>query len=308
MQNRNVLNSSRLLELKKQRSKILRRKIFLFLFGFLVICVSLVYLSRINRLNISDVEITGNQTVDTVATKSIIDDQLAGKYLWLFPKTNIFIYPKNAIKNQLEDKLKRLKDINISIVNNKTLKISVSERKALYTWCGATSPIDDISLTSATMTDNKCYFIDEDGYIFDEAPYFSGEVYFKFYGLPEVSNSSDVDFNPLGSYVAKNNFKQLIYFKDTLLGLKLKPVSLYLNNNGDIDVYLSSGVANVLGPKIMVKADSDFQNVAENLEAAITTEPLQSEFKNKYSSLLYIDLRFGNKVYYKFSTAGAVIK
>jgi len=29
----------------------------------------------------------------------------------------------------------------------------------------------------------------------------------------------------------------------------------------------------------MFKADADFQNIAENLEAALTTEPLQSEFK-----------------------------
>jgi hypothetical protein len=55
-----------------------------------------------------------------------------------------------------------------------------------------------------------------------------------------------------------------------------------------------------MGPEIIFKIDSDFQKIAENLQAAITTEPLQTDFKNKYSSLLYIDLRFGNKVYYKF--------
>ena len=52
---------------------------------------------------------------------------------------------------------------------------------------------------------------------------------------------------------------------------------------------------------ICVGLDSDFEKLAENLQAALMTEPLQSDFKNKFSSLLYIDLRFGNKVYYKFN-------
>ena len=72
-----------------------------------------------------------------------------------------------------------------------------------------------------------------------------------------------------------------------------------MEDNGDIKVFLS-GKKNQPWPEIILKADSDFQKVAENLEAALTTEPLQSNFKNKYSSLLYIDLRVKNKVYYKF--------
>jgi len=43
------------------------------------------------------------------------------------------------------------------------------------------------------------------------------------------------------------------------------------------------------------------QNIKENLDTALNTEPLKSDFKKKYSSLEYIDLRFGNKVYSKFS-------
>ena len=147
--------------------------------------------------------------------------------------------------------------------------------------------------------------MDEDGYIFDEAPYFSGEVYFKFYGLtdvgrPDSGRPTSEDF-PLGSYFLKQNFKQLISFKDILIGIGLKPVALYATNDGDIQIFLSGGTLPTTGPQIIFRADADFQNVAENLEAALTTEPLQSEFKNKYSSLQYIDLRFGNKVYYKFS-------
>ena len=152
--------------------------------------------------------------------------------------------------------------------------------------------------------------MDENGYIFDEAPYFSGEVYFKFYGLPAQAGVPDVGIpqsgspasgtSPLGSYYSKQNFQQLLSFKDGLVTFGLKPVALYITNDGEIEFILSGGTAATLGPEIILNNDSDFQKVAENLETALTTEPLQTEFKNKYSVLQYIDLRFGNKVYYKF--------
>ena len=69
-----------------------------------------------------------------------------------------------------------------------------------------------------------------------------------------------------------------------------------------MEIFLSKGTSSTsaIGPKIIFKKDADLQNIAENLQAALNIEPLKSKFKNKYSLLLYIDLRFGNKVYDKF--------
>ena len=279
---RDVLNSPRLTELKKHRQRTILNKILISLLGFAIIFSFLVYLSRLNNLNINEIEISGNKVLDTEIVRATAEELIAGKYLWLFPKTNIFLYPANNIKSGLFNKFKRLKDINLSVKNNKILEISLTERIAQYTWCG---PIP-------TATEENCYFTDESGYIFDEAPYFSGNVYFKFYG--------NVD-NPIGSYFLKQNFKQLISFKDILIDLGLKPVALYITTDGDIQVFLSGGTTLVDTPKIILKENADFQNVAENLQAALNTEPLQSKFKNNYAKLQYIDLRFGNKVYDKFS-------
>lgn len=293
---RNVLSSPRLSELKKRRQRAILSKILISVFGLVAVFALLAYLSRLNSLNITEVQIIGNKIVEAEAIKTTVEGSIAGKYLWFFPKTNMLYYPQNFIKNELQDKFKRLKNINLSIENNKILKVSVSERTALYTWCGALAP--DPALTNGDA--GKCYFLDEDGYVFDEAPYFSGEVYFKFYGLDSLSANT-----PLGFYFSKQNFKQLVSFKDTLTSIGLKPIALYTKDDGDVEVFLSSnGVSLTNGPKIIFRADADFQNVAENLEAALTTEPLQSKFTKNYSTLLYIDLRFGNKVYYKFSVQG----
>jgi cell division septal protein FtsQ len=281
---RNVLNSPRLTELKKHRRKTILNKILLCLLGLFVVFFLFAYLSRLNALNINDIEITGNKVVNTEDIKVVVEEQLAGKFLWLFPKSNIFIYPENNIKHELWNKFKRINDINLSVKNNKILEISLTERDAKYTWCGETP-----NLVANLPNEEQCYFVDENGYIFDEAPYFSGDVYFKFYGMASS-----------GTYFFQKNFQQLISLKDTLLAMGLKPVSLFMTNDGDIQIFLSSNTSSGIQPKIILKADADFQNVAENLQAALNTEPLLSKFKNNYSKLQYIDLRFGNKVYDKF--------
>ncbi len=288
---RKVLNSPRLLELKRKRLRVFLSKIILSLVALLIIFAGLAYISRFKQLNISGIEITGNKIVDSETIKVIAQKELTGNYLWFFPKTNIFFYPKNNIKKELYDQLKRIEDISLSVQSSEdkeNLEISVSEREAKYTWC-ADAPDLVVGVPSATTQEEKCYFMDSAGYIFDEAPYFSGGVYFKFYGSAVT-----------GTYFFKENFKPLVDFKDTLVTMGLNPVSLYVVDNGDIKIFLSNSDKTSSEPYITFNINSDYQRVAENLETALNTEPLLSNFKNKYSSLQYIDLRFGNKVYYKF--------
>ena len=268
--------------------------ILIYLVFLLAVLFGLVFYSRSEKLNIQNVEISGNKTIENKIIEETAKNIMAGYYFGFVPKTNFLFYPKKEIRNDLAYKFKILKDISFNLKNLQTLEITLAEREAKYTWCGITPELavkPPSSLGGLTANDQPCYFMDEDGYIFDGAPYFSGTVYFKFYG-PQSS----------GSYFFKQNFKQLIAFKDILLGLGLKPVTLYVTSNGDVEIFLSKGASSrsTVESKIIFKLEADLQNVIENLEAALNTEPLKSKFKNKYSSLLYIDLRFGNKVYDKF--------
>ncbi len=291
---KSVLNSPRFQKIKKERNKILRRKIFFLLFLLVLILIGLSFLSKWDKLNINNIEITGNKVIETKMIEDVVKEKIAGNYLYFFPKTNFLLYPKGEIIKELTNKFTRLKNISLSIKNFQTLDISVAERMTLYTYCGD-NPLSNLG--AELPSEQKCYFLDQDGYIFDEAPYFSGEVYLKFYGT--VNNGDPLNI-PSGSYFYQSIFSKLISFKDTLEKIGVKPAAFYVQESGDIEVYLSSSVKSQLGPKIILKTDSDFDQVAENLQSVLTTEPFQSDFKNKYSSLLYIDLRFGNKVYYKF--------
>jgi hypothetical protein len=288
MKKRDVLNSPRLSELKKKRRRVLLQKIFFVLLAIAVFVVPLAYISRMEKLNIGGVVVKGNKVIDPEILKDLAQERMSGSYLWIFPRTNLFLYPKNDIKESLTEKYKRIKEITLAVKDKKILEVSIVERIPKYLWCGTTPP-------PTTSTPTTCYFLDEDGYIFDLAPYFSGEVYFKFYG-DTILNDGD----PTGSYFFGANFTKFIAFRDALISMGTKPVAAFINEKGDINISLSSlGKAGV-SPEILLKTNADFNHMAENLQTAISTEPLQTDFRKRYSSLLYIDLRYGNKVYYKF--------
>lgn len=291
MKKKSILETPRLKELKKKKRKKIYKKIVIFAVFFLVFLTGLVFLSHWKEIKIQDIQVEGNKIVESKDVKNVVDSYIQGKYLGLFPKNNSFIYPEKKIKKDLEEKYRRLKNVNIEVDANdlKTLWISVSEYDGEYMWCGEQIISDSI--------DQQCYFLDSNGYIFDKAPYFSGDVYFKFYG------NSDFDpLNPIGSYFLPDYFSKLVSFKDAVEKMNLKPVVFNLEdkeaNEGGLYLFNSSQVPNA--PKILFKLDSDYEKIEENLQSAITTEPLQTSLKNSLSNLNYIDLRFGNKIYYKF--------
>ena len=284
---RSVLNSPGVAELHRKKSVARRRKLVIYGIILIAVFISLCFISRIKKINISNISVSGNVVVDTKSIEDIVSADTAGNFFGLFPRTNALIYPRAKILHDLSSKYKRLKDINISVNNFQTLQITVNEYVGKYLWCGTVTPELNSNSTQ------KCYFADNNGYIFDEAPYFSGEIYMKLYGLTGSEN-------PTGTYYFRDIFTKLITFKNTVEGIGLKPAYIWVNNQDEVIFGLSKlGIA-PMSPQILLKISSDYVKMAENLKSAIGTDPLQTKLKKDYNKLLYIDLRYGNKVYYKF--------
>ncbi len=293
--------SPRILELKKKKKKAIRNKVLFFIGLILILSTLFVLFTRWKEININSLDISGNKILDDENIRKVVEKNLEGYYLWFIPKSNTFLYPKRAIQKELKEKFKRIEDLNIDVVNNQILKVYVKERKAVYTWCGESiesfgvSEHLDISTSESVL--DKCYFLNEDGYIFDKAPYFSGEVYFRFFG--KLIDQKDTT-NPVGSYFEPEIFNKILFLKDNIASLNLDSQAFVSKENGDLEFYLSSKNSLKDSPKIIFKREADYVKLAENLHSAITSEPLSTSIKEKYNTLNYIDLRFGNKIYYKF--------
>jgi cell division septal protein FtsQ len=289
MQNRSVINSPGVTELIHKRHQAIKRKMIFYIILFLFLILGISLSSRINKLNINEIKISGNVVVDSSSIESVVKDNLHGHYLWIIPKTNFLVYPQEKITRELTSKYPRLKKVTLNNKNIRTIEVIVQEYEGKYLWCG------DVTIQLSSLSEEKCYFMDSDGYIFDEAPFFSGEVYFKFYGQTNKQNDS-----VLGSFYNPLIFSKLIQFKESIENMELKPVYVWINNQNEIYLSLSNLGIRETNPSIILNTNSDYQKIAENLQAAVTTEPLKTNLKNDYAKLLYIDLKFGNKVYYKF--------
>ena len=285
---RDITTSPRIVELKRMRKKRNRFFFIIFFVLFIGLVIGLSYLSNYKKVVISNIVVEGTHIIDSNEVRNQIQKDLSGKYLYLFSKNNVFIYPKFFIEKNLKSTFPRIDDLSIRLDGLNTLKVNIGERTGSYMYCGGSMPTDSI------LKGDNCYFINNDGYIFDVAPYFSGNIYFKFYA--PLTNSE----NPLGqSVLEKENFRQIIAFYDGLLEMGLHPVSVSFEDEERYTFHLLQRPDGV-EPEVLFKKENDTKTIFDNLALAMKKEEFRNQIISKYSTLSYIDLRFDNKVLYKF--------
>lgn len=280
---RDILNGARVQQIKDRKKKIFKIKLYIATFLFVAIITGLIFFSRSPNINIDKINISGNKVITSEDILKIAESKLAGNYLFVFPKHNIFLYPKAQIKKTILEEFKRIADVEIKRENFREITITAPERAGVYLWCSAVS----------ADAGEKCYFVDKDGYTFDEAPTFSGSAYFKLYGDLEAER------DPTGqSFLDPAEFARLMAFRDAvnLIILPTKLASFVVNADGDYEFGLNDteGI-------IVFKKENDFDKLLVNFDSGIGSDPLKTNFKEKLKSLIYIDLRFDNKVYFKFT-------
>ncbi len=247
--------------------------IALFLFLILFIATP-IYLFRMDQFQVGNIELKGNNVTQYEDIARIVTDNLDGNYLFIFPKSNALIYPKDKIKNDILNSIPRIENIDLALVNPKTLKIEISEREPSGIYC--------LDLKSRS---EGCYFMDKDGFIFSKAPSFSGDVYYLYSSDPPLED-------PLGKYyLTTTEFQQLLPFVTTLKDINIPTRSLLSTSNEYYLELIGNG-------KIIINKDDDLKKVAENIESFLKDQEI-TRSSNFIESVSYIDMRFGNKVFYK---------
>lgn len=286
---RDIPTSPRIIEIRHNRHMYMLRLSILLFVLFISIIGALSFFSGDKHLTIDKVLITGTHIINQSDIESEIFQDMSGKYLYLFSRNNSFIYPHQKIYKNLILNFPRIQSLSLKRDNLKTLHIDIVERTGSSLYCGSSIPENKEDIGE------NCYFINNDGLIFDKAPYFSGNVYFKYY-----LTLKDYDINPLGKQVVDiNQFYKLTGFIDEITSLGFKPISMVVEQDGTNSLYLNHGV-NDTSPKIIFKSDNDLNLIYENLSISMRKKEFADEINSKYNTLLYIDLRFTDKVLYKF--------
>ena len=245
-----------------------------------LIILTLVFLGWVLFFNryfeIENVTVAGGQKIEDYKIYNIIGEQMEKKKLLFFNQSNIFIFSKRqAKKNILENYF--VDNLKIKRKLPKTIKISFTERKPAAVW----------------REGDEYYYIDE-----------NMNVLLKIDSL----NVSTADYiilknNSEESEIKKDKTVNKVevgeeYLKACLnLTAKAKSAGIPIDRNCEVSKKEASINLNVVdnGPKIFFNIEEDLGAQFKKLEILILGK-LKGEALKK---LDYIDLRFGEKVYYK---------
>lgn len=259
-----ILSSSRKMQRKRRVWRLL-----LILLLLIILVASFVAVFYISKFRIKNINIDGVNILSEDELRSITSNILSQKIAKVFPGDNIFLIDKNAIKDTIFSKFLRIKNINISRGFPDIINIIIEERDTWATLCA--------------INNDGCFLISSDGFLFDDALDFEGGLLLKIrderaqtIGLGDFIMESE-ELTRLTTF--KNSLEE--YMNNVVVKITLK----------DADVY----ELHFDGWYTIIDKENEPELAIANFILA-----LNSEIKDGYENLEYVDLRFGNKVFYKF--------
>lgn len=224
--------------------------------------------THIQQLAVSDVTVRGARQLVPESLVNVVKTRLTSERFELFSRTNIFLYPKRTIEADLAQEFPRIKTVRVARESllASALVVAVEERSPYASWC----------------KESMCYVLDSRGFIFAERTE-SPEREYTFYGGLAATKS------PIGQVFLEGRLHGVVALLDMLKNAGFPPQGFAVTNDTDFAITLASG-QQLLGS--FEQSNDDF---LRNLTTTLQAESLQGKFE----TLQYIDLRFGNRVYYK---------
>ena len=251
-----------------------------------ILAYGVSWASYLPRFSIQTVSVSGAKDVRSTLIESYVDTQLFdGSYRFL-SRANIFLFPRADIEKAVVSYFPRISSAKISRASllAQTIQIAVEERQPYARWCPST--------LLGTGDTNSCYLMDESGFVFASATTSPGiATPYVFTGTIATSSvPSKVYYAPpIGETFLPGHLAGMLALL-TRLGQAGFPVQgVAVEGDQDFSVHLSQGF------DIRASFGEDINAVVKNLQLVLSSNPLNG----KASELQYIDLRFGNRVYYK---------
>ena len=231
----------------------------------------LSYVSYLPRYSIESVDVTGAQSVSPNAVADYAESIIYNGSYQFFSQANIFLYPKSLIEGDIPQKFPRVQSATVSrasILSN-AITVTVNERQLFALWC------DDA---------NTCYDMDKTGFIFANASVNASSTN-EYIFTGGISTSTTAT----GQTFAPGHTQGLVAFMQLLAQAGFTPLGAEVQSDEDFTVPLSQGFS------IYASFGQDPGTLVNNLQLVLSSEALQGQQQN----LEYVDLRFGDKVYYK---------
>jgi len=219
------------------------------------------------------ITIKGTERVSQDEILNLTKEVLNGSYFKIIPQNSLILFPEQKLEELLKERIPSIKEVKITkkiSTQPFSLIIEIKERERVMVYCG----------------EIKCFYLDEDGFAFEEAPEIYGGL-----GLTLKDNSKrEVKIKE----IAIN--KDLVSFLSQVKELLEESLSLSLLNF-QIDFYPTRDLTAITseGWQIFFNPTGDPKTQVQALKMV-----LEEKIKEQRNQLEYIDLRVENRVYYRY--------
>lgn len=265
-----TLQSAKYLQKKRKKNII---TIVLYIVCILSFLIAIIFFFRLPFFQISIIEITGNTSSNTDEIKQKILDDMNGNYLFFIPKSNFIFYPKTNIIQDLISSYKNIDKVNIHWKSLSAIEVNIIDRIPDAVFCDGFQNEEN----------SKCYFTDNNGYIFKQSPVFSDGVYTKYY-----INSDSTNMDIGNSFIDSNKLKDLQKFVQGVKNVGITVTGILIAEAGSYELYFKN---NDKSDAIIYFDDrTSFDKTLSNF-ITFWQNSLNKNFN-------YINLRFGNNIFF----------
>ncbi len=262
--------NAELVNARKKRSK---RRFWFFTIFFFILIGGFIYFAWYPKFLIKNSYVEGNRVLSTNKLQVSVNEYLNGRFIYILPNRNAFIFIDEDLKKFLIKKHPTIKTVEVTQNVPNDLFIKITERQPHALWCNAL-PSD-------------CVFIDTAGYAYDIAPYFSKPL-FTVYELPGAELTKTVlDQN---TFDFSEKVIKGLYGREALVQ-KVKPKG---EGVFEFDILLKDQVnLTYLTTDTSIGADETVLRIFSLLDS-------EDVLKHSTTSLNKVDVRHGNQVVYTF--------
>ena len=257
---------------RRVRSIFRRKSIYIFL-GLIVCIVGLFIYFTSKQFQVDDVSFVGLSQTPEADVREYLDVKLSQKKLLVIPTNVIWLISPSDLALDLTHTFSTLKSVIIKRKFPRSLEITAVEFAGWGVLCHGEP--------------EECFWIDQGGVAFDHAPGFSGVI------VPKIRDNRDRELK-LGERQLSDKIMRLItYFDERAVSNSYLQSFQYAIDARDQTIRLTTRG----GWDILLLEASNPESAYKNLKTA-----LEGEIKNKVSDLVYVDLRFDNRIFYKFKS------
>ena len=255
--------------------------------------------SYLPQFSIQTIDVRGTKELRSDLVRAHVESVLHNGAYSLFSRTNIFLYPRAQLQEEVKGYFRRIENVHIARESflATALIVAVEEREAFARWClPAEVPAQaggSFGLDSAEEQSELCYLIDRGGLIFAPVGTTSAGLatahVFRGGFSPSISSGQVATSGLLGQTYLPGRFAGIVALLERLGQTGFTPRSVFTEGEQDFSVALAEGF------ELRATFGADVSRLVRNLELVLSSESL----RDKESQLEYVDLRFGNRVYYK---------